>query len=326
MTFRNELEEQCYEIAKRVFSDGVSVEHNKIIQIESALFPEVAAFSGPPKKEIDVLTTELLDNPKVVLLISCKQLARKVEPAHIQEWAAVVQTMNKYAEDARYFGLIICINGFTSGCESWATAHNIGILPPLKGRPVEYSKGSVLNMFERTLNALKKRAKYPFSDLTSPPGFFDFVFRMVSDYEGRKESAKQGRYYEAPSGWLSSFGELYSKISDHMISDLLCVEGATILKLDNGVRLRFNGNYIEYGNDDNLEEAGEVEPVCRKNIESEECTFDFLKSVAIDKRISSAGDFGTYIEFGLDQRYNLGLHRNGFHIISTEMPIEENRL
>ena len=171
MNFRNELEEQCYEIAKRVLGDGVSVEHNKTLQIETALFPEIAAFSGPPKKEIDVLTSELLDEPKIILLVSCKQLTRKVEPAHIQEWAAVVQTMNKYANGTLYFGLILCPNGFTSGCEPWATSHNLGIIPPLKGRSIEYSQESVRNMFERTLRALKKRVQYPFTDLTKPPGF-----------------------------------------------------------------------------------------------------------------------------------------------------------
>jgi hypothetical protein len=40
----------------------------------------------------------------------------------------------------------------------------------------------------------------------------------------------------------------------------------------------------------------------------------------------SAGDFGNYLEVGLDQRFNLGLHEAGFHLFSTESPIEDHRL
>ena len=86
MNFKNQLEKQCYKIAKDAFGNNVQVEHNKKIQIESALYPEVASFSGPPTKEIDILACKLVDKPKIVLLTSCKQLSSKAEPAHIQEW------------------------------------------------------------------------------------------------------------------------------------------------------------------------------------------------------------------------------------------------
>jgi hypothetical protein len=47
----------------------------------------------------------------------------------------------------------------------------------------------------------------------------------------------------------------------------------------------------------------------------------------VGKKITSAGDFGHYLEVGLDQqRFNLGLHEAGFHLISTESPIEDHRL
>jgi hypothetical protein len=61
---------------------------------------------------------------------------------------------------------------------------------------------------------------------------------------------------------------------------------------------------------------------CRKNIEMEHCTIDFIKSIAAGKSITSAGDFGNYLEVGLDQRINLGLHQVGFHVISTQNPTE----
>ena len=46
MNFKNELERRCFELAKRVLGGQVTIEHNKTIQIESALFPEVASFKG----------------------------------------------------------------------------------------------------------------------------------------------------------------------------------------------------------------------------------------------------------------------------------------
>ena len=161
MTFKNELERRCFEIAERALGNGVKILHNETVQIESALFPEVASFKGPPSKEVDVLLAELLDKPKVVLLVSCKLLSRRAEPAHVQEWCAVVQTMNRYADGTLYFGLIVSPTGFSSGCEAWATSHNIGIVPPLKGRPLAFNEDIVLRMFERVLVALRSPSPPP---------------------------------------------------------------------------------------------------------------------------------------------------------------------
>ncbi len=189
-----------------------------------------------------------------------------------------------------------------------------------------FSEETVLNMFERVLHALSKRITYPFPDLMTPPTFYDFVYSLVSDYEGHEEAAREGRYYIATKGWLSSFGEMYYSITDHVVEELIAVRGATMMKLSGGLTFRFDGNRAEYGQTEELGKDAPVEPFCHKNIESEECTFDFVKSIAIGKSITSAGDFGTYIEFGLDQRFNLGLHVDGFHIFSTENPIEEHKL
>jgi hypothetical protein len=155
MKFKNELEQRCFDIAVRVLGEGVTVEHNKKITIESAIFHEVASFKGPPAKEVDVLAAELLGNPRVVLLVSCKLLGRKAEPAHVQEWCAVVNTMNKYSGGTVYFGLVMSPSGFTSGCEAWATSHNVGLVPPLKGRSLAFNEATIFRMFERVLEALK---------------------------------------------------------------------------------------------------------------------------------------------------------------------------
>jgi hypothetical protein len=184
MNFKNELERKAFEIAQRALGTGVAIEHNKTIQIESALFPEVASFKGPPKKEIDVLAAELLSSPRLVLLVSCKLLTRRAEPAHVKEWCSVVQTMNRYADGSTYFGLVLSPTGFTSGCEAWATSHNIGLVPPLKGRILDFDESTVLRMFERSLTGLRARVALNFDDLKTAPSFFDFVWGYSGPIHG----------------------------------------------------------------------------------------------------------------------------------------------
>lgn len=326
MTFKNELERKCFETAERALGGGVTIEHNKTIQIESALFPEVASFKGPPAKEVDVLIADLLTEPKVRLLVSCKLLSRPAEPAHVQEWCAVVQTMNRYSDGTIYFGLVLSPTGFISGCEAWATSHNVAIVPPLKGRRLAFNEDTVLRMFERVLIALRARVRLQVDDLRAAPAFFDFVFRLVGDFEGHQDAVTDGRYLLVPQGWASSFGEMYSAIADRKIENLWGVQGATVIKLSGGVTLQFRQSQVQFGHDPRIEPDTPLIPECRKNIEMEPCTLDFVKSIAIGKPITSAGDFGSYLELGLDHRFNLGLHEQGFHLISTQNPIQEHRL
>lgn len=326
MSFKNELERRSFEVAERALGRGVSIEHNKVIQIESALFPEVASFKGPPTKEIDVLVAEILDRPKVVLLVSCKLLSRRAEPAHVQEWCAVVQTMNKYSDGTLYLGLVLSPTGFTSGCEAWATSHNVGIVPPLKGRRLAFSEETVLRMFERVLLALRARVQFRVDDLNVAPAFFEFVYRLVADFEGHQEAVSAGRYFLVPKGWVSSFGEMYSLIAGRMVEDLFAVTDATVMKLSGGTSLRFSGDRVDFGKCPQITQGSPATPQCQKNIGMDPCTLDFIKAIAVGQSITSAGDFGHYVEVGLDQRFNLGLHQAGFHLISTENPIEEHRL
>jgi hypothetical protein len=325
MNFKNELERRSFEIAQRALGGEVTIEHNKIIQIDSALFPEVASFKGPPTKEVDILIAELCKEPRVVLLVSNKQFTRKAEPAHVQEWCAVVRTMNKYSDGAVYFGLVLSSTGFTAGCEPWATSHNIGLVPPLKGRRMMFSEDTVLRMFERVLIALRARVQLEIKDLLTAPAFFDFVYRLVADFEGL-EGVASGRYFLVPEGWVSSFGQMYSAVDARTIEDLLSVKGATVLKLSNGGGLRFDGARVEFGDDPKITRGRRQKALCRKNLEMEDCTIHFIKSLIVGKTISSACDFGDYMEFGVDERFNLGLHKQGFHLFSTENPIDEHHL
>ncbi len=320
MNFKNVLERRCFEVAERALGKGVTILHNKAIQIESALFSEVASFKGPPTKEVDVLVAELLDQPKVVLLVSCKLLSRRAEPAHVQEWCAVVQTMNRYSDGTVYFGLVVSPTGFSSGCEAWATSQNVGIVPPLKGRRLTFNEDTVLRMFERVLIALRARVRLQVDDLGAAPAFFDFVYRLVADFEGHQEAAADARYFLLPQKWASSFGEMYSAIAGRTVQDLWAIDGATVMSLSGGVVLRFMETGVDFGPEAGTTNGSSVMPQCRKNIDMQPCTLDFIKSIVIGKAITSAGDFGNYIEVGVDQRFNLGLHKVGFHLISTENP------
>jgi len=325
--FKNDLERKCFETAERALGGGVTLKHNMTIQIETALFPEIASFKGPPSKEIDILVAELLDQPKVVLLVSCKLLSRRAEPAHVQEWAAVVQTMNRYSAGTQYFGLLVSPSGFTGGCEAWATSHNLGIVPPLKGRSVTFSEETVYRMFERSLVALRARLRLRNDDLGVAPAFFDFIYRIVADFEGHQEAETDGRYRMLPHGWASSFGEMYHAIAGLTIQDLLVSEHSTTVVFAEGAVLQFGAGQVAFGpGTQSPRQAPGSTTQCFKNIEMEPCTVDFIRSIAVGKQITSAGDFGAYLEVGLDQRYNLGLHETGFHLFSTENPVEEHRL
>lgn len=104
MEFKNQFEESIYNISSVVFGNGnTQIEHNKVICIEDKTAKSTISFTGPPKKEIDVLSIKISKTLKVQLLISCKKFNNsKAEPAHVQEWCSVVNTMNKHSLDSRY--------------------------------------------------------------------------------------------------------------------------------------------------------------------------------------------------------------------------------
>jgi len=182
-------------------------------------------------------------------------------------------------------------------------------------------------MFGRVLRALNARVQLQVDDLMTPPAFFDFVFRLSADYEGHQEAITDGRYFLVPQNWASSFSEMYAAIVGQTVEDILAMQGATAIKFSGNLFLRFDGSRVEVGPDlSKAQGATSTVVQCWKNIEMEKCTIEAIGNVAVGKRISSAGDFATYIEFGLDQQFNLGLHRDGFHLHSTENPIEAHRL
>lgn len=327
MKFKNDFEKKCFEVTQSILGSSACMEHNKVVRIENALYPEVASFKGPPAKEVDVLVVELMASPKVTLLISCKDFSKRAEPAHVQEWAAVVRTLNGYSNGTLYLGLVISSKGFTGGCEAWATSHNLGLIPPLKGKSISYSPEAVFSMLERVVRALQKRVHINHSDLMSAPGFFDFVYSLISDFEGHEEVSKSGRFYSYPNGWVSSFSEMYSSLAGRVVEGLIFTDkGVATVCLSGGISCSFDGGKIEFGSGVGVDSDCMANPRCIKNFQGDSCDYDFIKSTSLGLPISSAADFGSYIEFGLDGRFNLGLHPWGFHIFSTQNPVEDHLL
>jgi hypothetical protein len=89
---------------------------------------------------------------------------------------------------------------------------------------------------------------------------------------------------------------------------------------------RFAGSTVEFGSGLTATGRASSASVCVKNLDNEQCTLDFIKTTVAGLPVTSAADFGDHIELGLDQRFNLGMHREGFHLLSTENPLEEHQL
>lgn len=309
MKFKNQFEQSIYEIAKNVFGDeNTKIEHNKVIVIEDKTSRSTVSFAGPPKKEIDVLSVTFSDKKEIQLLISCKDFSNnKAEPAHIQEWCSVLNTMNKHSNKSRYIGIVISSSGFTSGCESWASSDNIGLIPPIKGNKIRFEEKYVIAMFKRFSTALSKRLKFPFEDIFNAPNLFDFCYAVTADFEGFINSTTTSRYKIIKKEWNSNFSEFVHFIIGKKISSFLYINEEFIIIIENDYILKYSKNSIYFGQIEN--EINEVEstPICTKNLRNESISFAKVKEFIIGKEITSAADFQSYIELGINKELNLGL-------------------
>jgi hypothetical protein len=329
VTFKNELERRTFEIAQRVCGQVALIEHNKTLRIETASSPEVASFVGPPKKEIDVITAGFDQSPDVRVLISCKEYRQsKAEPADVQEWAAVVRTMNQYSTATKYLGLIISPSGFTSGCEPWATSYNLGVIPPLKGKTLTFPADTCDQMFERVLTAFEKRLHFPHANLLEAPQFYEFVYHLTEVFEGRDQSAKQfgERYRVLGKGWLSSFQEVVRTFTNQAIQDIQTTSVGVYLSFSGDLTFRMIGNQIQFGSNDGRIEGDSVGVRCEKNFRGEPCSLDFIKKLAVGQRVTSAGDWGVRFEFGLSDDLMLAIEPDRIQIYRTRNPIDQNLL
>jgi len=326
--FKNELEKRTFDIAQRVCGKSAQIEHNKILTIENADFYEVASFVGPPKKEIDVISAGFDQNPDIKLLISCKEYrSSKAEPADVQEWAAVIKTMNLYSAGTKFLGLIFSPGGFTSGCEPWATSSNLGAIPPLKGKPLKFPEETCDQMLERMLIALKKRLHFPLSNLFVPPQFYDFVYRLTEAFEGREQAAKDygDRYSLIGKGWLSSFPELVKTFTGRTLHKIEATSIGLHLLFSENLMFRMIGNQIQFGPDDG-KYGHNVIVNCEKNLSGESCDLDFIKNLVIGQRMTTAGDWGVRFEFGLSDDLMLAIEPDRLQVYRTRNPLDKNLL
>jgi len=318
MKFKNQFEKTIYEIAKNIFGDeNTQIEHNKVIVIEDKTSRSTVSFSGPPKKEIDVLSVTLSNATDVQLLISCKDFSKsKAEPAHIQEWCSVLNTMNKHSKKSKYIGIVVSSSGFTSGCESWASSDNIGLIPPIKGNNTKFEEKYVIAMFKRFCTALLKRLKFPLEDIFIAPNLFDFCYSITSDFEGFINSDTTPRYKIVNKEWNSNFSELVHFIVGKIITSLIYTNEEFILIIEDNLLLKYSNNVIQFGKIECEIYENVDTPTCTKNIENEAISFEKIKELVIGKKITSAADFQNYIELGINGKLNLGLiSPNRIHIM-----------
>ena len=181
MKFKNNFEMLCYQAVERAIGTAdVDLQHNKELTADFVPGKGVISFSGSPKKEIDVLCTRL--TPDLSLLISAKDLETRATPAMVQEWASVVQTMNKHAEGKSFLGLVVSACGFTSGCGAWAIDSNLGLVPPYKGKVTAYSRDAVERMLERVVRVSRRLAESGRHNLGKNSNYYWSVYKCTSDF------------------------------------------------------------------------------------------------------------------------------------------------
>ena len=173
-------------------------------------------------------------------------------------------------------------------------------------------------MFKRSLIGIHKRVLLNSDDLVPAPAFFDFTYSLLSDYEGHEEAVKDGRYFALPEDWISSFGEMYSSVAGRRVELLSLTSQGAVMQLSGGVSVRFTHDQVEYGQGIEIQNDTIAAPICVHGLEQKPCTLEFVLATAKGLPVTSAADFGDYLEFGIDGRYNLGLRQTGFHLISTE--------
>jgi hypothetical protein len=326
--FKNELERRMFEIAQRVCGKEASIEHNKVLRIEIATSPEVASFVGPPKKEVDVITAGFRTSPDLKVLISCKDYQNSAEPADVQEWAAVVKAMNKYSGGSKYLGLLVCPSGFTSGCEPWASSYNLGVIPPLNGKKLKFSEATSDQMFERFLVALGRRLHFSYQELLEPPQFYEFVYQLTEAFEGRDESAKQygERYTLLGKGWASSFSELVRTFMGKAIQEINVTTEGINIRFSDDLAFQMIGTQIRFGRRDAAIGGQPVAINCEKNFLGQPCSIEFLKGIVLGQKMTSAGDWGDRLEFGLTDDLMLAIEPARLQVYRTRNPPEQNLL
>jgi hypothetical protein len=180
MVFKNAFERRCFE-AVRTALRGTASElfHNRVLIADYTPGTGVISFTGPPKKEIDVLVAKLTDNTSI--LISAKDYKIAAPPTAVQEWAAVTRTMSSHSTGTLFLGLVVAAHGFSEGCPAWAIDYNLGLVPPFKGKRIGYSLDTAFAMLQRAIVSAS-RLLHAGHKLQENRNFYWSIYKSLADF------------------------------------------------------------------------------------------------------------------------------------------------
>ncbi|AEO47162.1 hypothetical protein F11_03460 [Rhodospirillum rubrum F11] len=324
MKFKNKFEEDVFATAHKHIANA-RIEHNKVVKVASTHHPEIASFSGPPKKEVDVIVADI---GGVTLLISCKDYSKAASPGDVQEWDSVVKAMNQYGGGRHYVGIVICSSGFSEGCEPWASAANLMLIPPYRPESDKLERHQIFSMLNRVLGALQKRIAISTNGLFEAPNLYDFGFKLTDGFEEMWRRKKESQRYEfGEERWISSFSELVNNVVGKNVVGLKATDNSVIVTLDPPYWVSVGIDKIHHSRNQIFAQEKSDEFQCRKNMmEPSPCTKSLVDEICVGRAISSACDWGDSLEFGIDGKFNLRIFSSMLWIYSTENPPEAHML
>jgi hypothetical protein len=198
----------------------------------------------------------------------------------------------------------------------------------LKGKRLAFSSETTLEMFARVLTAFQKRLHFPHDILFEPPEFYEFVYELTEAFEGRDNAIRdgRGRYKRVRTGWVGSFGELYSTFEGKSIEQIEPTDAGIFIRFSGDLLFQLHDREIRFGSDDGTRTGSAVAIRCEKNLDSEPCSFDFIQKLVLGQSVTSAGDWGDRFEFGLTDDLMLAIEPHRLQILRTRNPASDNLL
>ena len=119
----------------------------------------------------------------VRMLISSKEHNNaKSPPSHVQEWGNVVSIFQQYSKNIKYLGMVVSSTGFSAGCGAWAISNNLGLVPPFKGKNIDFARDIVLRMFERAVVVTKRILERGKQNLFNNHNYYWAIYKSLTDF------------------------------------------------------------------------------------------------------------------------------------------------